>query len=80
MALLSRLKRLVRVSPVTDLEIQSSLASSFNDFEDAIQYCSAKGETGIRAVVTRNKADYSASEIPVLSPEEYLAMRESGSG
>ncbi len=65
---------------MTDLEIQSSLVSSFNDFEDAIQYYSAKAETGICAIVTRNKADYSASEIPVLSPEEYLAMRESGSG
>jgi hypothetical protein len=29
----------------------------------------------IRAVVTRNKGDYSASKIPVLSPDEYLVNR-----
>ena len=36
----------------------------------------AKAEGGISAIVTRNKTDYSASEILVLSPEEYLAKRE----
>lgn len=61
---------------MTDAEIQSALASSFKDFEDAIQHFTAKAEGGISAIVTRNKADYSASEIPVLSPEEYLAKLE----
>jgi hypothetical protein len=28
------------------------------------------------AIVTRNKTDYSASEIPVLLPDEFLARRE----
>jgi hypothetical protein len=44
-------------------------------FEDGIQYFSAKAEGGVIAIVTRNKADYSASEIPVLLPE-FLAKRE----
>ena len=29
------------------------------------------------AIITRNKSDYAGSEIPVLSPDEFLAMRES---
>ena len=74
--LLRKLKRLARVSAVTEVEIQSALSSSFKDFEDAIQHYAAKAEGDLSAMVTRNKADYSASEIPVFSPDEYLAQRE----
>ena len=61
---------------MTELEIQSALSSSFKEFEDAIQHFAAKTEVGISAIVTRNKTDYAASEIPVLSPDEFLAKHE----
>lgn len=54
----------------------SSLADErFNDFEDALQFHSAKENAG--AIITRNKRDYSrvAGEIQVLSPEEFLKGR-----
>lgn len=73
LALLGRLKRLVRVSAVSDSEISSALSSRFKDFEDAIQHFAAKAEGGITAIITRNPDDYTASEIPILSPEQYLA-------
>ena len=76
LALLDKLNQLVHVSAVGEAEIESALASSFKDFEDAIQHFAAKAEGGINAIVTRNKADYSASEIPVLSPDEFLALLE----
>ena len=76
LALLGKLKQLVRVSAVGEAEIQSALAKSFKDFEDAIQHFAAKAEGGVSAIITRNKADYAGSEIPVLSPDEFLAMRE----
>jgi predicted nucleic acid-binding protein len=76
LSLLGKLKLLVRVSAVGDSEIQSALASSFKDFEDAIQHFAARAEGGISAIVTRNQADYSASGIPVLSPEACLANLE----
>ena len=79
LALLDKLKSLVHISAVAEAEIQSALASSFKDFEDANQHFTAKAEGGVSAIVTRNKADYSASEIPVLSPEEFLAAREPAS-
>jgi hypothetical protein len=79
LALLGKLKLLVRVSAVSESEIQSALSSPFKDFEDAIQHFTAKAEGGISAIVTRNKVDYSASEIPVLSPEEYLTKHEPAS-
>src|SRR6266446_2653816 len=59
LALLGKLKRLVRVSAVTESEVQS-----------------AKAEGGVGVIVTRNKAHYTASEIPVCSPDEFLAKRE----
>jgi hypothetical protein len=74
--LLGKLKLLVRVSAVTEAEIQSALSSTFKDFEDAIQYFTAKAEDGVSAIITRNKGDYSVSEILVLSPEEFLAKHE----
>jgi hypothetical protein len=43
---------------------------------DAIQHFSAKAEGGISVIITRNKVDYAASEIPVLSPEEFLTKHE----
>jgi hypothetical protein len=52
------------------------LSSNFKDFEDAIQHFAAKAEADVSVIVTRNKADYFASEIPVLSPDEFLAQRE----
>ena len=76
LALLGKLKLLARVSAVTETEINSALSSSFKDFEDAIQHFAAKAEGGVSAIVTRNKADYSASEIPVLSPDEFLSKHE----
>ncbi len=79
LAMLDKLKQLVRVSSVTETEIHSALSSRFKDFEDAIQHFAAKTEAGISAIVTRNKADYAGSEIPVMSPEEFLARREAES-
>jgi hypothetical protein len=72
LALLGKLTLLVRVSAVTESEIQSALSSSFKDFEEAIQHFAAKAEGGISAIVTRNKPDCSGSALPVLSPEEFL--------
>jgi predicted nucleic acid-binding protein len=66
LSLLGKLKRLVRVSAVTDAEIQCALTSGFTDFEDAIQHFAARAEGGISAIITRNKADYAKSEIPGL--------------
>jgi predicted nucleic acid-binding protein len=76
LALLAKLKLLVRVIAVTEAEIRSALESDFNDFEDAIQHFAAKAERGVNALVTRNKGDYAASEIPVFSPDEFLARLE----
>ena len=47
--------------------------------EDAVQHFAAKSEGAITAIVTRNRTDYVASEIPVLSPDEFLAKLDAQS-
>jgi len=80
LALLGKLKQLVQVATVSEAEIQSALTSGFKDFEDAIQHGAAKSEGDVVAIVTRNKGDYGRSEIPVLSPDEFLVTRKSSAG
>ena len=71
-SLLVTLKRITQVAAVTEAEIEAALVSDFPDFEDAIQYFTAKAEGGITAIVTRNKNDYGQSEIPVFTADEFL--------
>jgi predicted nucleic acid-binding protein len=76
LSLLARLLQIVKVTSVGEPEIEAAFASKFRDFEDAIQHSSAKATGGIDAIITRNKADFAASEIPVCSADQYLAKRQ----
>jgi|SRR5699024_5909277 len=71
--LLKDYRRAFGVCAVTQSVIDDALDSNWNDFEDAIQYYSAK-ECGCDAVVTRNTTDFTASDLPVFSPGEFLAQ------
>ena len=55
--------------------VKNALVSGFTDFEDALQYCSAQ-TVDADCIVTRNKKDFSASEIPVYELDEFLDMME----
>ena len=65
--------RTCSVTPVDSHTIDESIASSFSDFEDAMQYYSALRE-GADLIITRNKGDYEAAQIPVYEPQEYLDL------
>lgn len=54
---------------VTELALSNDL---FTDFEDALQYYSAI-ESQVDVIITRNKKDFKASKIPVLTAREFLA-------
>ena len=59
---------------VTDKEtLVQALDSEFNDFEDAIQSFYAIQHGEIQAVITRNTKDYRKSNLPVFTPDEFLA-------
>ena len=59
--------------------IKNALDSEFKDFEDAIQYYSAKGNKKLDAIVTRNVSDFKLSKISVLTPDEAVGIVESAS-
>ena len=73
MRVLEKLRIVFRVAAVDEKVIDLSLASSFKDFEDAVQYYSA---IHVRAdyLIARNKADYRADRLPIMTPEEFLAL------
>ncbi|HEX2968284.1 MAG TPA: PIN domain-containing protein, partial [Bacteroidales bacterium] len=57
--------------------IKDALQSEFPDFEDSIQYFSALDSKRIDVIITRNIKDYKKSDIPVMTPGDYLKMASS---
>ena len=72
-AILRKLRLVTRVLAVDERIIDLALASTFADFEDAIQYFAA-AEQGLEAIVTRNRRDYRASKIVIVNAEECLEL------
>jgi predicted nucleic-acid-binding protein len=71
--LLSRLLQHLQVASVTDEVIRDALQSAITDFEDAVVSESAN-VAGVEVSITRNTSDFTASSIPAILPEEFLAM------
>lgn len=66
-----KFKAISETSDLTDRVIDKGLSSSFSDFEDALQYhCALKLDCNI--LITRNERDFKKSELPVMTPDEYL--------
>jgi len=72
---LRKFKTLVTVATFDDKILELSLGDEFKDFEDGIQYFIAL-ENSCEAVVTRNKKDFRNSQIPILSPKEFLSISD----
>ena len=64
-------KSLCTVTTVDSSVIDRVLQSDFSDLEDGMQYYSALAANA-EVIVTRNEKDYILSNIPVLSPTEFL--------
>jgi len=66
------LQKYIAVLPSNGNQVQDALKSDFNDFEDAMQYeCAMEGACDM--IVTRNEKDFSSSEIPVVTPKEFIS-------
>jgi len=72
--ILKKLKSQVKILPVDEGIVKSSLSSNFKDFEDAIQYNTAK-KNRIGCLLTRNLKDYTNASITVLSAEDFLLKK-----
>ena len=71
---LSKLRMIADFVDVADLSGQNvvdMLSSGWRDYEDATQHRSAIDEQA-DCIVTRNKKDFKASTLPVLTPLEFL--------
>ncbi len=59
--------------PFDEQILNQSIDSKISDFEDAIQFFSAV-HAEADFIITRNSKDFPKSNIPVLLPEEFLAI------
>ena len=59
--------------PTSVSAFQNAMNARFPDFEDALQYFTAK-EHGINIIVTRNKKDFINPAIRVHTPDEFLNL------
>jgi len=72
--LIDGIENLVKIIPTDQKIIQKAIKSDFKDFEDAIQYYSAKEVKEIDVIATRNAKDFKTSDIPVLTPETIIKL------
>ena len=74
--IMGKFKTTVNVLSVDSKTIDLAVASDFNDFEDAIQYCCAI-ENNLTILITRNTKDFKKAIIKVLTPETFISIQNS---
>ncbi|MCQ2593413.1 MAG: PIN domain-containing protein [Treponema sp.] len=72
---LRKLRIILHVIDSSEKVLDLALNSSFNDFEDAIQYYTALN-ADIPVIITRNLKDYKTAEILVQTPEMFLVAND----
>lgn len=73
--MIDKLDVLCQICGLTRLDasiVQQALRSSFDDFEDALQYFSAR-TIHAEIIITRNGKDFEASEIPIQTAADFLS-------
>ena len=76
---LRKFKIICEICELDELIIEKGLNSDFPDFEDSLQYYSAL-RSDCDIIITRNGKDFKKSELPVMSPDEFLnSIRKKGS-
>ena len=70
---LEKIRIVFEVAAVDQKVIDLSLSSDFKDFEDAVQYYAAM-QAGVACLISRNRKDFVDKGLPVLTPEEFLAI------
>ena len=74
LSLIFEIEEYVEIQETNRTILKKALQSSFNDFEDAIQYYSAVELREIDFITTRDLKDFKQSELPVLSPETSVKL------
>ena len=71
---LLRLSHIVSFMDLSASMALDALQTEWEDYEDALQYATAQTSAS-DCIITRNKRDYSRSDLPVYTPEELLALQ-----
>ena len=71
--LIENLLQHIQIASVTNQVIHQALKSPIKDFEDAVTSAAAMS-AGLEIIVTRNQADFVASLVPAMLPEEFFKM------
>ncbi|MBE8715279.1 type II toxin-antitoxin system VapC family toxin [Sphingobacterium hungaricum] len=77
---IENLIEMVEIIGTTRNEIIQALKNEFSDYEDSIQYSSALTIKDLDAIITRNIKDYRSSSIAVMTPLNFLKMKEKSDG
>ncbi|MCL2093534.1 MAG: PIN domain-containing protein [Treponema sp.] len=70
---INKLSSIFSVVPVSDTTITKAITLRWNDYEDAVQFIAAS-ENKAEYIITRNKEDYRNSDIPCMTPTEFIAF------
>ena len=70
------LTEMTEIIGTTKKEIIQALNNNFTDYEDSIQYSSALTIKDLDAIITRNIKDYRNSSIAVMTPLNFLKLKE----
>jgi len=68
----SDLLSVFEIAPVDKPTLLLALKAGFKDFEDAVQHAAAK-QVNADFIITRNIKDFRKSDIPIASPDSFLA-------
>ncbi len=69
------LTEIMEIVGTTKKEIIQALRNKFTDYEDSIQYSSALTIKDLDLIITRNIKDYKNSSLAVMTPLNFLKMR-----
>jgi predicted nucleic acid-binding protein len=67
------LRLLVRILPIDENIVDIALSSKFSDFEDGLQYYTAK-EQNLFGIITRNLRDYKIKDIVIQTSKEFVKI------
>lgn len=70
------LTEMTEIIGTTRSEIIQALKNDFSDYEDSVQYSSAITIKSLDAIITRNIKDYKNSSVAVMTPLNFLKMKE----
>lgn len=74
--IIEALTEMAEIIGTTKTEIIQALKNEFSDYEDSIQYSSALTIKDLDAIITRNVKDYRNSSIAVMTPLNFLKLKE----